>query len=204
MIKTLCDVAMYVVKGWPNKSSLQSELRTFWEVKEELSINESCYLCRGERIIVPLNLRPRILTINHEGHLGVAKLKNRVKLSYWWPGLDRDIERFGQQCSTCANADKTQKIFRPSLGLRHVLEQPWEDLSIDWLGPIEDEQGCMKHILVVIDHFSKWPDIKITNKCDSKEVIKFLGKLFLREGIPRHILSDNGPQFTSDLKNLFF
>lgn len=194
----LNDLATYVVKGWPSKSNLQSELRTYWEVKDELWMNVCSYLCRGERIIVPSNLRQRILSINHEGHLGIIKLRSRVKSLYWWPGLDRDVERFVQKCTICANADKTQRVFKPSLGLRHIPEQPWEDLSVDWLGPIEDECGDMKHILVVIDNFSKWPEIEITNKCDSKEVVRFLEKLFLREGIPRNILSDNGPQFSSD------
>lgn len=53
-------------------------------------------------------------------------------------------------------------------------------------------------LIVLVDHFSKWPEVEIVQNADTKTIIRFLQKLFLREGLPKCIVSDNGPQFISD------
>ena len=75
-------------------------------------------------------------------------------------------------------------------------DMPWEKVEIDIFGPIIEGEAPM-YIIVVIDHFSKWPEIEFTSKCDANAVVCFMNDLCLREGTPKVIVSDNGPQFTS-------
>lgn len=171
--EVLGKAASFITQGWPGKNESQGQLRAMWEIQNKLSIDIAGNVCRGERIIVPTTLRSKVLEINHEGHLGILKLKARIKMSYWWPGMDRDIEKFIRQCSICQDADKTQWVLRPTLGTRLLPDQPWESLSIDWLGPFDDEEGNHKHILVVIDDYSKWPEIQITENFDTKQIHQF-------------------------------
>lgn len=53
-------------------------------------------------------------------------------------------------------------------------------------------------MLTVIDEFTReCLAIKVARRLNSQAVANVLFKLFLQKGIPMHIRSDNGPEFTS-------
>jgi transposase InsO family protein len=53
-------------------------------------------------------------------------------------------------------------------------------------------------MLNVIDEFTKeCLDIAVERKISSHLVIERLANLFITKGIPQHIRSDNGPEFTA-------
>ena len=54
-----------------------------------------------------------------------------------------------------------------------------------------------KMLLIVTDTFSKWPEVNIMTKTSSSKTIAALRGMFARNGIPRELVSDNGPQFIS-------
>ena len=55
-----------------------------------------------------------------------------------------------------------------------------------------------KFFLVVIDYFIKWVEVETFTTIKDKDVIRFLWKnAICRFGIPRVIISNNGPQFDS-------
>ncbi|XP_029639678.1 uncharacterized protein K02A2.6-like [Octopus sinensis] len=65
---------------------------------------------------------------------------------------------------------------------------PWPRLHVDCAGPLKGS-----YYLVVVNSFSKWPEV---HKC--KKTVSLLHEFFARYGIPETIESDNGTQFTSD------
>lgn len=69
---------------------------------------------------------------------------------------------------------------------------PWQRLHIDFAGPVDG-----MYYLVVVDSFSKWPEILQTRSPTSSTTITFLRECIGRFGIPLVIVSDNGSQFTS-------
>ena len=52
--------------------------------------------------------------------------------------------------------------------------------------------------LIVVDAYSKWPEVIRSSSTSTSETIKVLLSLFARHGLPDKLVSDNGPQFTSD------
>ena len=56
-------------------------------------------------------------------------------------------------------------------------------------------------ILVVVDAHSKWPE---ANVMTSTTAISVLREMFARNGIPKQLVSDNGPQFCSEEFARFF
>ena len=52
--------------------------------------------------------------------------------------------------------------------------------------------------LLVLDAYSKWLEDFLMPTTTSNKTIKILKSLFARYGLPEQIVSDNGPQFTSD------
>ena len=51
--------------------------------------------------------------------------------------------------------------------------------------------------LLVVDYFSKYPEVCLLNDTHSGSVIMKLKSIFSRFGIPEVVISDNGPQFSS-------
>ena len=63
---------------------------------------------------------------------------------------------------------------------------------MDFAGPVKGQM-----LFVVVDSHSKWPEVCIMNKTSSSQTITALREMFARNGLPRELVSDNGPQFTS-------
>lgn len=71
----LSQLCTFIRNGWPNK--VPEELAAFFRLKQELSCwNDTC-VARGLCTVVPGALRALVLTMAHEGHLGIVKLKQR-------------------------------------------------------------------------------------------------------------------------------
>ena len=51
---------------------------------------------------------------------------------------------------------------------------------------------------LVLDAYSKWFEIFLVSTMTSNKTIETFKSLFARYGLPEQIVSDNGPQFTSD------
>ena len=50
---------------------------------------------------------------------------------------------------------------------------------------------------MVVDSYSKWPEIIPTKSINANTTINLLRGIFATHGIPEQIVSDNGTQFTS-------
>ena len=73
-------------------------------------------------------------------------------------------------------------------------DAPWDKVKIDFYGPLPSGQ----YILVVIDCYSRLPEIEILTAISAQKVIAKLDCIFARHGIPSHLTSDNGPPFQSN------
>jgi len=58
-------------------------------------------------------------------------------------------------------------------------------------------QTC-KQFLVVIDYYSRFPEIAFVSSTTSDAVINKLKDIFARRGVPDEIVGDSGPQFSSE------
>ena len=68
----------YTIYGWPQyKEDVQLAARDFFIIRGELSLHDGL-LVREDRIVVPFSLRKQILERIHEGHMGVAKCRERA------------------------------------------------------------------------------------------------------------------------------
>ena len=146
-------------------------------------------LLYGERVVIPSVLKKKILKDFHMGHPGITRMKALMRSYVYWQGMDMDIENVVKCCKGCAKAAKAPPVkYYPW----PKTDRPWSRLHIDYAGPIN---GI--YYLIVVDSYSKWPEIIKCKKATSKSTIDFLHEIFARFGIPDTIVSDNGTQFTS-------
>ncbi|PIO75318.1 integrase core domain protein [Teladorsagia circumcincta] len=52
--------------------------------------------------------------------------------------------------------------------------------------------------MVVVDAFSKWPEVVEMKNISANQTVKELSTMIARYGLPQTIVSDNGTQFCSD------
>lgn len=187
---TLLSKIIYHVQHdeWPNE--ITDDLRPFASKRHELSIQHNCLLW-GHRVIPPAKLRKQMLTILHQGHLGVVKMKNLARNYFWWPSLDKDIESVTKNCPGCATSKPD-----PPLSPLHPWqwpEQPWQRIHVDYAGPF---MGSM--FLIAVDAHTKWMEVIPTQNATSIATINILSDMFARFGLCQQLVSDNGAQFTSE------
>ena len=165
-------------------------VKAYVMLKEELAIKGGLVL-RGTRLIIPKDLRQRVIGIAHEGHQGIRKTKELMRTKVWWPKIDRDIENHIQHCISCRSVQNTA----PLEPLKMTDMPPvWEQVHNDICGPLPNGES----ILGVVDAGSRWPEAFIMRSITSSQIIKCLQFQFSAFGIPKQIISDNGPQFTSE------
>ena len=145
---------------------------------------------RGNRIIMPESLWKRTVKLAHEGHQGMVRTKARLRQKVWWPQMDKQIEHFIRACHSCqlvGPRSKPEPIRSTSLP-----EGPWTDIAVDLL---EIPEG--NHLLVVVDNYSRWPEVILLKKTDAAHVTKAMEGIFQTHGLPVTVRSDNGPPFSS-------
>ena len=69
---------------------------------------------------------------------------------------------------------------------------PWKRLHLDFAGPFLD-----KMFLVLVDAYSSYRDIIPMTHATSVSTIAALRHVFSYFGLPEHLVTDNGSQFTS-------
>ena len=69
----LHELYSIIQTGWPEtKQEVQHSIRQYWDTCDDLAILDGV-IYRGMRIVVPPTLRPAMLAIIHETHLGTVK-----------------------------------------------------------------------------------------------------------------------------------
>lgn len=175
-------------RGWPERNQLETHLRPYWKVRGELTVSKDGLLMYNKRMVVPRELQRRTLEKIHSGHQGIQKCRALVSVSVWWPGISHEIENMVKSCLTCAkNARPRREPMMPT----ELPTYPWQKVGTDLF------QLKGKTYLVVVDYFSRFPEVQALSKIDSESVIVALKTIFTRFGIPEVVVSDNGPQYSS-------
>ncbi|CAC5359992.1 unnamed protein product [Mytilus coruscus] len=99
---TLVKVKHAAFYGWPKYTNISNELKPYFRVKDELSMEEGCLLC-GIRVIVLERYRADVLNELHVNHPGIVRMKRLARMHVWWPNLDTDIEITVRNCTACQN-----------------------------------------------------------------------------------------------------
>jgi hypothetical protein len=73
---------------------------------------------------------------------------------------------------------------------------PFAVWGLDIVGPLRKAPGGYTHLLVAIDKFSKWVEVRPITNLRAEQVMTFFTNIVYRFGVPNSIITDNGSQFT--------
>ena len=133
-----------------------------------------------------------MLNLIHESHLGMEKCKLRARSVMYWPGLSRDVEEMIAKCAICAKFRRNNQ--REPLKPHPVPNRAWSKIGAD----IFTYDG--KDYIVIVDYFSKYPEVLSLRSKTAKEIVMKLKSVFARHGVPDIFMSDNMPFASMEFK----
>ena len=153
--------------------------------------------------VIPTNLINSVLQGIHStpfsGHLGVKRTLLRTKNRFFWPKMAIQIKDFVRNCQVCAQTKLNCHNEKAPLQPIEVNE-PFVFWAMDYMGPLPETSRGNKHLLVVMDHFTKWCEVFPTADQKASTVAEILvNRVFSRFGPPTIIHSDQGRNFESNL-----
>jgi transposase InsO family protein len=181
----LQEVREHVKNGWETGKCC----RPYYHFQEEITVVQGVLL-KGSRVIIPHSMRGEMIKRVHEGHLGIEKSKRRARTTMYWPNMNEDIQRVVSKCSVCIKYRYKQQ--KESLKPHPVPGMPWNKVGAD----LFHLNG--KDYLVIIDYLSNFPEVAQLSSTNAKQVITQCKSVFARHGIPVTMVTDNGPQFSSE------
>ncbi|XP_031338074.1 uncharacterized protein K02A2.6-like [Photinus pyralis] len=198
IMETKKDVELIMLKSflkndWPDETNLSGNLKTLYKIRDEIYYHNGLFL-RKNQIIIPKSMYKEMLARIHYGHQGISKSKHLARQSLYWPAMTAHIEDEVKRCKTCA---RFQNNIREPLISHNIPKLPWEEIGSDLFHIGNDTY------LIVVDYYSKYPEICLLKDTDSKTVINHLKSIFARHGIPKVFYSDGGPQYISHEFEIF-
>ena len=153
------------------------------------------------QVVVPRTLRARLLRLCHNpaiaGHPGQNRMDYVLPREYYWPHLAADVAAMVRGCRTCTmNRVKLRKHLN-RLRL-FPATRPLESLAIHILGPLPKMKTGKPFLLVITDRFSNLTQVVALQTIMAYTVaVAFCESWVFKYGIPRTLLSDNGPHFNA-------
>lgn len=149
--------------------------------------------------MVPSKMENHVLFHYHNemGHVGISKMIELIKNTYWFPQIKEKCENHIQNCLKCIafspSSGKTEgTLYRIPKG-----NMPFMTIHIDHLGPMDKQLAFKKYVFFIVDAFSKFIRLYATKTTNAKEAIQCLDQYFKSYSKPIIIISDRGSAFTS-------
>lgn len=183
-------------RSWSDRGFVLSDGVLYRYGPEECEEETAC-------LVVPEHERESVLAEYHDaptaGHFGVERTLDRIKFKYYWSGLRQTVTAYLKKCVECQRYKADNR--KPS----GLLQTPasnrrFEVVAVDLFGPLPETADKNKWILIVEDTCSRWVELFALQSATSTDCAKTLiAEVFLRYGVPRRVISDNGVQFISEV-----
>uniref|UniRef100_A0A669AYP5 Gypsy retrotransposon integrase-like protein 1 n=1 Tax=Oreochromis niloticus TaxID=8128 RepID=A0A669AYP5_ORENI len=148
--------------------------------------------------ILPKSLHKTAALVSHGlSHVSTGSMISIINQCFYTVNFETSAKEYVRTCMTCQKHN-TQGNLRPKRGHFPTPPHPFHTIHMDFI-ELNECQGS-KYALVIIDVFSKWPEIYPVKKADAISVAKCLCNHFIPTyGIPTLIRSDNGTHFVNDV-----
>ena len=106
---TLSKLIAYLRAGFPpDRISLDDALKPFWNIRQFLYLTDEDVLMYDGRVIIPSSLRDRVLKLLHSAHQGTSSMHLGAQTLLFWPGMNKDIRKVGDECFDCCRNAPSQ------------------------------------------------------------------------------------------------
>jgi ribonuclease HI len=120
---------------------------------------------------------------------------NAFRQGFYWPTAVRDASEIVRTCEGCYFYARKTNL--PAHTLQTIpVTWPFTVWGLDIVGPLRKAPGGYTHLLVDINKFSKWVEVRPITNLRAEQAVTFFTDIIYRFGVPNSIITDNGSQFT--------
>jgi ribonuclease HI/transposase InsO family protein len=124
-----------------------------------------------------------------------ALVGNVFRQGFYWPTAVADATRIVRTCQGCQFYARQTHLLAQALQTIPIT-WPFAVWGLDLVGPLQKAPRGFTHLLVAIDKFSKWIEVRPLNSIRSEQAVAFFTNIIHCFGVPNSIITDNGTQFT--------
>ncbi|MBW0471264.1 hypothetical protein O181_010979 [Austropuccinia psidii MF-1] len=135
------------------------------------------------------------------GHMSEYRTRERVARTAWWPKWEQELSEYIKTCQRCQKANRQHgEKYRL---LQHIEEpkHPWETINMEWVtGLVQGGKETFNACLIIVNRFSKSMRCLPFHKEDTAmdTALLFWNNILSTCGVPKIIISDRDPKFTSE------
>lgn len=156
------------------------------------------YVGGNELLVVPTSMQSEVIRkIHDDGHFGTKKTEEIVRREFHIPKLKEKILKVITNCIKCILVNRKEGKQEGLLHPIPKLDGPLHTYHVDHLGPIPSTSKNYQHILVIVDHFTKFVWLYPVKSTTTKETLNCLARQQKVFGNPARIITDKGTAFTS-------
>lgn len=154
---------------------------------------------KGQKlIVVPELMQFELIRRAHDqGHFKVKKMEDIITRDYYIPKLTEKAERVIRNCVACILSDRKAGKAEGFLNPIPKEDLPLSTFHLDHLGPMASTNKNYKHILAIVDAFTKFVWLFPVKTTTADETLKKLQIVINVFGNPSRIITDKGTAFTS-------
>ena len=133
------------------------------------------------------------------GHQGFERTYAAIRNKYFWPHMYEDVRKYVKTCEICQQSKRAFGAKPPPLQPQAV-DDVFSRWHMDILSGLPTTKEKYKHVLLVVDSYSKWCECFPLRTQEATEVAAVLFReIISRYGAPRVLISDRGKNFMSNL-----
>ena len=178
-----------------------------WTTAHNLTMQDGMHYYHGTALVVVEDnaLRRGVTSLFHDsttaGHPGIAKTLQLLLQYYWWPNQKTYVTEYIRGCATCQMTNVNTCPTHPPLFPITPAEnaRPFETIAMDFITKLPPSGG-FDTILTITDTDCSKASVFIpcNETIDSEGVVQlYLTHVLPHYGMPKKIISDRDPRFTS-------
>ena len=191
------------VVAWIAQAKSASSPKAKYQLLDNILVRRSK---DSARVVVPMKdaLRTKILKQFHESpllaHGGVAKTLHLLSHRFYWPHMARDCQQYIASCGLCAANKPSTKSPPGLLQPMPIPNYPFEQISMDFVGPFTPSASGNKYILVIVDRLTRWVTMIPAPSFDAAGAADAIyDHIITKHGCPKVICLDRDSRWCSDL-----
>ena len=165
------QLAQQVQKNTPQDPEFQPILKTLqgFPVDKAPAASLLAHYSLGEdgilrydqtRVCIPKGpLRAQILHDHHgiptAGHQGIERTYATIHKLFYWPRMNNDVRDYVKSCDSCQRIKASQQVPAGLLQPLPIPQQPWDQVSMDFIVQLPVTKVGFDAIVVFVDTFSK-------------------------------------------------
>jgi hypothetical protein len=137
------------------------------------------------------------------GHMGIAETIKRLEDNgHSWDTMRQDVVAFIQSCPICAKT-RVRHAALPMEPRTIEVWEPFESVSVDFVGPFKQDAYGNKMVMVTIDNFTRMVELCAVPDATALSAARALLNVFARYGCPLEVRSDKGSHYAAEIIRQF-